>query len=191
MQGFVNKESRQGFLNKAIHSLSIENFGNEKWEEIKLKSNIDEDLFLCDPSYPGEYIYQFVVNASEIIGIPTEKKTHNFGTYWSLKIGEKHYGPMAWAAGKDISQFILYLAHLHSRFMLFYSNIKAPEFLVSQSAPHLYQINPYSVRSELKPFDKVQLSGISKMYCDKSSIELLIEKISKGDLSIFEIKIIE
>ncbi len=181
----------QGFVNKAIHGLIVDNFGNEKWEEIKLKSNIDEDFFLSDSSYPGEYIYQFVINASEIIGVPTEKKPHDFGTYWILKIGEKDYGYMVLAAGKDISQFILYLPHFHSRIMLFYSNIKASEFLVSQTSPYLYQIKHYSERAELEPFDKVQLSGISKMYRDKSSIELLSAKTSTGELSIFEIKMIE
>lgn len=185
MQGFVKKESRQGFLNKAINTLIIGNFGNEKWEEIKLKSNIDVDYFLCDPTYPGEFIYQFVINASEIIGVPTEKQPYDFGTYWILKIGEKDYGSMVWVAVKDISQFILYLPHFHSRIMLFYSNIKAPEFLVSQTSPHLYQINHYSERPELEPFDKIQLSGIFKMYCDKSSTELLIAKNIKRRFEYF------
>lgn len=185
MQGFVKKESRQGFLNKAIHNLSIGNFGNVKWEETKLKSNIDVDYFLCDPPYPGEFIYQFVVNASEIIGVPTEKNPHAFGTHWSLKIGEKHYRFMVWAAGKDISQFLLYLPYFHSRIMLFCSNINAPEFLVSQTSPHLYEINHYSERPELEPFDKVQLSGIFKMYCDKSSTELLIAKNIKRRFEYF------
>ena len=41
----------QGFVNKAIHGLIVDNFGNEKWEEIKLKSPIFGKENLEDESH--------------------------------------------------------------------------------------------------------------------------------------------
>lgn len=180
----------QGIVNKAIHGLILENYGADKWEEIKTKSKIEDDFFLSDQSYPDDYTYQIVLNASEILGIPAEKILHDFGEYWILKIGEKHYGSMFRAAGKDIGEFLLYLPHFHNRVMLIYPNIKAPEFLVSKSSSGSYRIEYISERPGLEPFVSGLLSGISIMYQTKSVIELISTKSELRGTSVFEMKIL-
>ena len=40
-----------GIINKALEELVTETFGNQVWENIKIKSKIDIDYFISNQSY--------------------------------------------------------------------------------------------------------------------------------------------
>ena len=46
-----------GIVNKAIEDLIINNYGIEKWEIIKQKSNIDIDFFMSNEPYDDAITY--------------------------------------------------------------------------------------------------------------------------------------
>ncbi len=62
-----------GMVNKAVQDLVVTQFGQEKWNEIKRKADIDVEAFVAMSTYPDEVTYKLVGAASEVLGLPADK----------------------------------------------------------------------------------------------------------------------
>ena len=70
-----------GLINKAIEDLVLTEFGEEPWEKIKIKANVQVETFLAMESYPDEITYNLVGAAAQVLNLPAET---------ILKIGRAH-----------------------------------------------------------------------------------------------------
>ena len=43
-----------GLVNKAVEDLVVSNFGDEKWQAIRAKAEVEEEVFISNESYPDE-----------------------------------------------------------------------------------------------------------------------------------------
>jgi hypothetical protein len=62
-----------GLVNKAIQGLIIDNYGKSIWEEVKLKSKLEIDVFISNEPYPDETTYILAATASEVLGVPVKQ----------------------------------------------------------------------------------------------------------------------
>ena len=102
-----------GLVNKAIEELVVTNFGEDKWEAIKLKAGVDVDAFISNEGYPDEMTYTLVGAASEVLGIPAEQVLIAFGEHWVLKTATHSYGPMMKSNGKSLKEFLIKIGRAH------------------------------------------------------------------------------
>ena len=78
-----------GIVNKAIEELVKENYGEDKWESIKLRSGVDVDYFISNEPYDDAITYQLAGAIATEMDIPLADVLIRFGEYWVLKTGRE------------------------------------------------------------------------------------------------------
>jgi hypothetical protein len=164
-----------GIVNKAIQGLVVENFGEDAWSKIKIKSGVSESVFISNQSYDDEITYKLAIAASEVLPLTLEQVLFAFGEYWILNTGVQHYGSLMKAGGKDLKEFLLNLPNFHSRVMLFYPDITPPEFKIKDQSGDMV-VKYYSTRPGLMDFMHGLISGLAKMYNETVQISVLEKK---------------
>ena len=76
-----------GIVNQAIRDLVVDQFGIDKWSQIKELSGIHYDFFVSNEAYEDNITYELVGAASEVLQISSEQVLEAFGEYWVLKTG--------------------------------------------------------------------------------------------------------
>jgi hypothetical protein len=176
-----------GIVNKAIEDLVTENFGEEKWQEVKAKSGVDVDFFLSNEPYDDAITYQLATAASEVLGITVGEVLFVFGEYWILKTTKEKYGGLMQAGGENLKEFLVNLPMFHNRIMLMYPKLTPPEFKVSDVNESDILIHYFSKREGLQEFVHGLLSGLGKMYETKVTISLMQTRETGSKHEIFKV----
>lgn len=176
-----------GIINQAIQELVTTNFGEDKWIQVLKISGVKEAFFLSNESYDDEVTYQLARAASEVLHLSLEEVLHTFGEFWVLHTGNKKYGSLMIAGGNNLKEFIVNLPVFHDRVSLIYSNLRQPEFEVSDIEENSIQLHYYSHRIGLTEFVRGLLFGLSKLYQTSSTIELLNCRDKGHDHDVFKI----
>lgn len=153
-----------GIVNQAIQGLVTENFGKDKWNEIKQISGVTQEYFISNESYEDDITYELVSSASVVLKLPQEEILRSFGEYWILKTGYERYGELMKAGGANFYDFISNLPNFHGRIMLIYPNLNPPEFLVEKINETELRLHYYSSRKGLTEFVVGLIHGLSKMF---------------------------
>ncbi len=169
-----------GIVNKAIQGLILENYGQEKWDQIKKISNVSDDSFLSNESYPDEITYNLAGAASQALETSVENVLHAFGEYWILKTGQEKYGSLMKAGGENLKQFLMYLPSFHNHLLLIYPNLTPPEFRVSHVEDNSLRLHYISHRPGLKHFVLGLISGLGKMYETPIEVKIVADR-DNGD----------
>ncbi|MCU0430093.1 MAG: heme NO-binding domain-containing protein [Cytophagaceae bacterium] len=176
-----------GIVNKAIEGLVTENFGVEKWIEIKALSNIQEERFLSHEQYDDSVTFGLATAAAEVLHLPIAKVLVAFGKYWVLKTAKKHYGSLMDSGGNDFDNFLLNLPNFHSRVMLLYPNIQPPEFKVHKEEDDVFHVHYYSTRPGLTHFVEGLLLGLGEAFGKNVKVLLVRSREQGFDHDEFEI----
>lgn len=169
-----------GLVNKAVEELVTTNFGDEKWEEIKTKAEVDEDVFISNESYPDEMTYKLVGAASEVLGVSADEVLVLFGEHWVLKTANDSYGSMMKAGGKSLKEFLVNLPNFHTRVAMIYPNLKPPRFECDDVTDDGLTLRYFTHRPGLASFVVGLVQGLGKYY-ETPAVCTLAE--SKGDNS--------
>ena len=169
-----------GIVNKAIQGLVTENYGQEVWNKIKDRSQLEADTFISSEPYPDELTFTLAKCTSEELGITVDQVLESFGEYWILKTGMEHYGPLMKSGGSTFEEFLVNLPNFHSRVMLIFPNVTPPEFQVSDLTKNSLVMHYFSTRNGLKHFVYGLLMGIAKMFNKEIEINIIKNK-DKGD----------
>ncbi|MBT6804196.1 MAG: heme NO-binding protein, partial [Verrucomicrobia bacterium] len=70
-----------GLVNKAVQGLIIENYGEETWDKIRMRANVDVEMFISNESYSDSMTYDLLVAASEIVNQPASELLRLLGNY--------------------------------------------------------------------------------------------------------------
>jgi hypothetical protein len=176
-----------GLVNKAIQGLIIDNYGKSIWEEVKLKSKLEIDVFISNEPYPDETTYILAAAASEVLGVPVKQVLFLFGEYWILKTGQETYGSLMHTNGTDFREFLINLPNFHSRVMLIYPNITPPEFRVTDIESNSLHLHYYSTRQGLQDFMLGLISGLGKMFSTPIDVLTVNSRLDGHDHEIFKI----
>lgn len=160
-----------GIVNKAIEGLVVENFGQEKWEQIKAFSKVREERFLSNEQYDDSITFNLAIAASEVLKQPIKSILIAFGKYWVLKTARKHYGSLMDTGGNNLRDFVVNLPNFHSRVMLLYPNIKPPEFKITHLTEKSLRIHYYSTRRGLTDFVEGLLLGLGEAFNTEVKVE--------------------
>lgn len=153
-----------GLVNRAIEELVRERFGDETWEKIKQKANVDTDVFIGLEAYPDSVTYSLVGAASEILNLPGETILEEFGKYWVLYTGKTAYGSLLDSTGTTLFESIRNLDNMHSRISLTMPHLQPPSFQCTDETENSLRVHYYSERAGLAPMVIGLLKGLGVLY---------------------------
>lgn len=176
-----------GIVNKAIEDLVTENFGAEKWERVKERSQVDVDFFISNEPYNDDITFKLAAAASEELNIGLGDVLQAFGEWWILRTSKEKYGAMMSAGGGSLREFLINLPVFHTRVMLMYPKLTPPEFKISDITSDSLLVHYFSKREGLQDFVRGLLSGLAKMYNTDVKIDLLESRGEGADHEVFKI----
>ena len=153
-----------GIVNKSIEELVVHNYGAEKWEEIKTKSNLDIEYFISNESYDDSVTFILAQTIAEDLNIPLSEVLKSFGEWWILHTGKNHYGYLLESGGENFRSFLLNLPAFHNRVMMMYPKLTPPEFQVSDVEENSVHLHYFSKRKGLTDFVHGLMSGLGKFF---------------------------
>ena len=160
-----------GLVNKAIEQMVIEGYGEESWEAIKQKAEVDEDLFINMNSYLDDVTHRLVRAASEVLGLSSNAILQAFGEYWILYTAEEGYGELLKASGHNLPDFLENLDTLHARVGLSFPKLQPPSFQCSHQSQEGMHLHYRSKREGLAPMVKGLIYGLGKRFQTDVTVE--------------------
>lgn len=153
-----------GIVNKSIEELVVQNFGQEKWEEIKIQSKINIEYFISNESYDDDVTFVLAQTIAENLDIPLSEVLKSFGEWWILHTGKNHYGYLLESGGENFKSFLLNLPAFHNRVMMMYPKLTPPEFQISDVDGNSVHLHYFSKRKGLTDFVYGLISGLGKFF---------------------------
>lgn len=176
-----------GIVNKAIESLVVANFGEDKWESIKLRSGIDIDFFISTEPYDDDITFKLATAVAEEMDMTVSDVLIAFGEWWVVKTTKEKYGSLMKAGGDDLKDFLINLPLFHNRIMLIYPKLTPPEFKVTEVMENSINLHYYSKRKGLQEFVRGLIQGLGIMYSTPVKINLVQSRTQGSSHEIFNI----
>lgn len=176
-----------GIVNKAIEELVKENYGDEKWELIKLRSGVEVEFFISNEPYDDTITYQLAAAVADEMQVPLSNVLIQFGEHWVLKTGREKYGSLMEAGGNNLKEFLCNLPLFHNRIMLMYPRLTPPEFKITDVEDRSVCVHYFSKRQGLREFVRGLLQGLAKMYAVTVTIELLQNREEGASHEIYKV----
>ena len=177
-----------GLVNKAVEDLVVSNFGEEKWQAIKAKAGVEEEVFISNEGYPDEMTYSLVGAAVEVLGLPAEQVLIAFGEHWVLKTAAQSYGPMMRSGGRTLKEFLVNLPNFHTRVAMVYPKLEPPRFSCSDVTDDSLKLHYFTHRPGLTSFVVGLVQGLGKMFDTPCSATVLERKDAGADHDVFEVR---
>jgi hypothetical protein len=176
-----------GIVNKAIEDLVKENFGEEKWDAVKKRSDIDVDFFISNEPYNDDITYKLAGAISEEMNVEVKTVLQLLGEWWILRTTKEKYGGLLQAGGNNLKEFLTNLPVFHNHIMMIYPKLTPPEFKVSDIEEKSIHIHYYSKREGLQEFVRGLLVGLGKMYETPVEIMLLESRDDGSNHEVFKV----
>jgi len=176
-----------GIINKAIEELVIANFGEEKWEAIRLRSGVEEEFFISSEPYDDSITYLLAEAVSQEMKMTVGEVMEAFGEWWVMKTTQDKYSGLMKAGGNNLKEFLVNLPLFHNRIMLIDPKLTPPEFKVSDIEDQSLWVHYFSKREGLKEFVRGLLIGLGKMYETPVKVELLKNRENGDTHEIFKV----
>ncbi len=176
-----------GIVNKAIEDLVIANFGEQKWEAIKERSNIDIDFFISSEPYDDDVTFKLAVAVSEEMNMSVGDVLVAFGEWWVIKTTSEKYAGLMQSGGNNLKEFLLNLPNFHNRVMLIYPKLTPPEFKISDITENSIHLHYFSKRQGLQEFVRGLIQGLGKMYETPTTIDLIQSRNDGSNHEIFKV----
>lgn len=160
-----------GLVNKAVQGLVIDNYGEETWDKIRERANVDVEMFISNESYKDSLTYDLLVAASEIVNQPASELLRLLGHYWITEIAVQHYGAMMDAGGNSFVEFMKNLPNFHRRVAMIFPKLEPPTFKILKEEKNSLHLIYESARNGLEMFVVGLLEGLAKRHGIKIKID--------------------
>ncbi|AFY51058.1 heme NO binding protein [Nostoc sp. PCC 7524] len=140
-----------GLVNKAIKDMVCSRFGEEIWQEIKQKAEIDVDVFISMEGYPDDITHRLVKAASMVLKLSPSEIMQAFGQFWVKYTSEEGYGEMMDMSGDNLPEFLENLDNLHARVGISFPQLQPPSFECSDMEEDSLTLQYRSSREGLAP----------------------------------------
>ena len=177
-----------GLVNKAVQDLVCSRFGEETWQAIKRKANVDDAMFVSMEAYPDPITYSLVGAASEVLGMSPDDILKAFGEHWILYTAREGYGDILQMGGTSLVSFLQNLDNLHVRVGMSFPELRPPEFRCSDIEPGSLLLHYYSSREWLGAMVVGLLHGLGKMFNTELSVEHSAKRSEGADHDEFRIR---
>lgn len=176
-----------GIVNKSIEELVSFNFGEDKWEAVKLRSGVDVDYFISTEPYDDDLTYKLAQAVSDEMDMTLSAVLIALGEWWVVKTTKEKYGGLMEAGGNNLKEFLINLPLFHNRVMLIYPKLTPPEFKVSAVTENSIHLHYFSKREGLQEFLRGIIQGLGIMYDTPVTIDLIQSRKEGCSHEIFKV----
>uniref|UniRef100_I3LIP7 guanylate cyclase n=1 Tax=Sus scrofa TaxID=9823 RepID=I3LIP7_PIG len=162
---FLKASTQYGFINTCLQSLVIEKFGEETWEKLKARVDV-QDAFMTYTVYDDVITIKLIQEACSVLGVSMEAILKLFGEYFFKFCKMSGYDRMLRTLGGNLTEFIENLDALHSYLALSYQEMNAPSFRVERAADEKMLLHYYSDRSGLCHIVPGIIEAVAKDFFD-------------------------
>ncbi|AFY92149.1 heme NO-binding domain-containing protein [Chamaesiphon minutus] len=170
-----------GLVNKGLEDMICSQYGEEIWEKIKSKAEVEIEAFISMDSYPDDITYRLVDAASVVMAMPATDILEAFGRYWLLFTATEGFGSLMEMAGDNLPEFLQNLDNLHARVGLSFPELQPPSFLCSHLEAESLKLHYYSERPGLTPMVVGMLKGLGEKFDTDVDIQLTNSKDRGND----------
>lgn len=177
-----------GLVNKAIEGMVRSGHGEAVWDRIREKAGVQVPAFVSNEPYPDEMTYRLVAAASEVLDTRAEDILKAFGRYWVLETAVRAYGPLMWAGGRTLKDFLLYLPRFHVHIETIFPELRPPEFTCENVGDDSLDLKYRSPRPPgLEPFVEGLVEGLGTLYGTPVTIRLVQPREGGSDSAVFRV----
>ncbi|QSJ15362.1 heme NO-binding domain-containing protein [Nostoc sp. UHCC 0702] len=177
-----------GLINKAIQDMVCDRFGEETWQMIKKKAELELETFLRMETYPDDLTHKLVKATSEVVDLTPTEVMQAFGEYWIQYTGKAGYGAMMDMSGDNLPEFLENLDDLHTRLSVHFPQYNPPSFECTEAQENALQLNYHSGRKGLAPMVVGLLRGLGARFNTKVNITQIQNREEGADHDAFLIE---
>ena len=175
-----------GMINEAMRRLVSESAGVEAWKRIAARASAPE-VFASLHYYDDAVTYALVAAASDELGAPSDQLLHDFGRYWSMRVGPENYADILGATGTDVVSVLSNLDEMHARIQLLYPDLRPPSFEVVGDLEGEIVVHYRSVRQGLAPFVVGLLDGLGDLYGTPATVHHVSGPTADAPYDVFRV----
>jgi len=153
-----------GLVNKAIEEMVCSYYGEDTWQKIKQKAEIEIEAFVSMEGYPDDVTHRLVKAASEVLDLSPSEVMEAFGEYWVQYTAKEGYGEMMDMGGDDLREFLENLDDLHTRVGVIFPKLSPPSFACTNETQDSLILHYHSHRQGLAPMVIGLVEGLGKRF---------------------------
>jgi len=166
-----------GLVNKAIAEMVCQQFGEDLWQQIKQKAELNVDVFLSMDAYPDDVTHRLVQAASAVLGISASDVMQAFGEYWVKYTAQEGYGEMLEMSGDTLPEFLENLDNMHARVGVSFPQLQPPSFECTHMNEDSLNLHYQSTREGLTPM----VIGLVKGLGERFNTEVTVSQIQSRE----------
>ncbi len=178
-----------GLIHKAIRDCVRDAHGEDAWQAIATRANVDESVFLSMESYPDETTYGLISAACEELEVETGTLLRAFGRFWVLHTAKVEYGPLLEFGGSDLESFLKNLDRMHEQVAISFTNLQGPSFELEHEADGSALLHYRSTRNGLADFVTGLLDGLREHFSESLTVKHIEAKSGGADHDVFRLRI--
>ncbi|KAH7645484.1 soluble guanylate cyclase 88e-like [Dermatophagoides farinae] len=165
-----------GLLIENIIQYIQDNFGVDKWNEIRRLAQIEETSFHTHTVYPDVYTKNIIDKACKTLRISEKQLLLGIGESFVTFIGRYGYDVVLSALGREFSDFLNSLDDLHEYLRLSYPRLKPPSYFCDNENEYGLILHYRTKRNFLLWYTVGQILKVAKLfYSTDVEVELLSE----------------
>jgi predicted hydrocarbon binding protein len=177
-----------GLVNKAIEDMVCSRFGEDTWQEIKNKAEIETNTFISMEAYPDDVTHRLVKAASHVLGLSASDIMRAFGEFWVKYTSEGGYGELMDMSGDTLPEFLQNLDELHTRVGVGFPKLQPPSFESEEVDGETLTLDYRSHREGLAPMVFGLIEGLGERFDTDVEVTQTHSKGEGDDCDRFQIR---
>ena len=177
-----------GLIHRAIRDFYVETRSDDAWARFSEEHPVDPDIFEAMHAYDDSVSYGLVGAASASLGMAVSDFLQEFGHFWVLHTGRKHYGVIMELGGSNFREFVTNLDAMHEQIAMSFTDLKQPSFRVENERSDGLVLAYHSDRPGLAPFVVGLLAGLGRYFEESVSVEQIRSKGDGAESDAFLVK---
>ncbi|MGH1392847.1 MAG: heme NO-binding domain-containing protein [Trichormus sp.] len=177
-----------GLVNQAIHDMVCSRFGEETWQVIKHKAEVDVEIFISMQAYPDDMTHRLVKAASSVLNLTPAEIMHAFGEFWVQYTAEQGYGDLMAMSGDNLPEFLQNLDQLHARVGVMFPKLQPPSFDCEEDEQQILNLHYHSHRVGLAPMVMGLVKGLGERFNTDVEVTQTQSKADGADHDQFSIR---
>lgn len=153
-----------GLVNKAIHELVLDGFGEETWEKICSRAGFPDEEFIGLKSYPDQLTLDILQAASQELDLPVSTLMEMCGERWIEHTAANGYENVLNLAGSNFVDFLYNLNVIHSKISNLMPDMRPPDFRVKKEFTTGIELLYHSGRTGMEPLAIGILKGLGRRF---------------------------
>ena len=155
-----------GIIIQNLQSFLINEFGEEKFSQIRLEAGIEEHIFSIHENYSDDIIKRLAESAAKLTGWTKDQILRGMGRQFPRVCGEFGYYKMLKTVGRNLYEFVNGLDYMHQCLSFSYPGMQSPSFYCDQETEDGLRLHYRSKRKGYVHYVQGQLEEMASYLFD-------------------------